>query len=619
MHTVIVGTAGHIDHGKTSMVRALTGVELDTLPEERDRGITIALGFTSMTLPDGERVALVDVPGHERLVRTMISGAHGLDAVLVVVSALEGVMPQTREHLAILDLLGVGQGAVVLSKVDLVDDELREFAEADVEEAVEGTFLEGKPVVGFSAETGEGRDELVQLLAGFQRREHRDEGPFRLPVDRVFSRPGFGTVVTGSSLGGALKDGSKVVLWPGGVAARLRGMQCHGEDAEQAKGGQRVALNLAGVDTEQVTRGDVVCAAELPATSILDVSYRHVAEVELEDGMSVRVLTGTAERVGRVHLAGSEELLAPGDKVFAQLRLDAPMSVLPGDRYVLRRTSPVDTLGGGVVLDPWAPKMRRKDRERVDKELTRLERGETVVFLERAGEQGLSDADAHRAGDAPRDALGDRVFAPTIVARLEGMLVEALATYHLDNPLTIGAGRRELRRGRLGHLPDRVFDGLVERLAAVGTVVVEGALVRAAAFQVQLTPEQEALQARIETAVGQAGLQGADPDSLREAFPSDELDALFHLLAARSSIVVVPKVGHVTVEVATDLREKLKAFFADSDVMLPTQFKEMTELTRRHAIPWLEALDRWGWTRRLAEGRGQGSALHTGPSVPSHL
>jgi selenocysteine-specific elongation factor len=613
--TVIVGTAGHIDHGKTSMVRALTGVELDTLPEERDRGITIALGFTALELDEAHRVALVDVPGHERLVRTMISGAHGLDAVLLVVSCMDGVMPQTREHLAILDLLGVHRGAVVLSKVDLADEEMRELAEADVEEAVEGTFLEGAPVVGFSAETGEGRDALLALLATFEPQAHHATGPFRLPVDRVFSRPGFGTVVTGSSLGGDVADGAKVVVLPGATPARIRGLQRHGVDADTAHGGLRVALNLAGTDRE-LSRGDVVTNGEVPCASIVDVRYRHVGETMLDDGMSVRLLSGTAERIGRIHLAG-EEVLEAGESAFAQIRLDQPLPCLPGDRFVLRRTSPVDTLGGGVVLDPWAARMRKKDTARVASELARLEAGETGVFLERAGEQGLTVSESTRAGDAARDQLGDRVFAPTIVARLEGLLLEALATYHLDHPLALGAGKRELRRGRIGHLSDRVFDGLVERLASSGTVVVEGAILRATAFRVELSDDQRRTQETIVRAVAAAGLQGTDPDKLRKDIPTPELDALFHLLAADGALLQVTKVGYVTFEAATALRGQLSAHFDGEEVLMPVAFKDLTELTRRHAIPWLETLDRWGWTKRLAEGRGEGALLREGPRVPS--
>ncbi len=609
--TLTVGTAGHIDHGKTSLVRALTGIDLDTLPEERDRGITIALGFTSLELASGRRVAFIDVPGHERLVRTMVAGAHGLDAVMLVVSAVDGVMPQTREHAAILDLLGIRQGVVVLSKVDLVDEEMLELAREDVAETLAGTALEHASVIECSTLTGQGTPELLAALDQLVPSGARTEGPFRLPVDRTFVRAGFGTVATGTALGGTLADGTRLRLLPQGMEARVRGIEVHGDSQPLARGGHRVALNLAGIERDDVPRGTMLCAEDLPVTSMIDVSYRHTSTAELADGTSVRVLHGTAERIGRFYLPNPDEILMPGSDTWAQLRLDQPLPCLRGDRFILRRTTPVETLGGGEILDPWARRLRKKDGERIASELKRLAKGDLRVLLERAGEEGLTGAEARRRGvDHLGVALGDRRFSERVVARLEGLLLDALLAFHREAPLSLGANRRELRRGRLAHLPDKVFDGLVERVAEHGAAVIEGPLVRARTFEIALTRPQQALQQQLTEAVATSGLAGSTPDGLRERFRDDALDALLRLLVADGRLLSVPKVGLVAPEHPAVLRDQLVAHFAGSDKLGPTDFKALTGLTRRHAIPWLEHLDRLGWTRRLADGRAAGSHLH---------
>jgi selenocysteine-specific elongation factor len=609
--TTVVCTAGHIDHGKTSLVRCLTGIDLDTLPEEKDRGITIALGFTALDLPDGRRVAVVDVPGHEALVRTMIAGAHGVDAAILVVSAMDGVMPQTREHLAVLDLLGIDHGLVVLSKVDLVDEELLELAMADVEDLVDGTFLAGRPMIPVSSETGQGRDALLATLATLPLRARPAQGPFRLPVDRTFVRDGFGTVVTGTSQSGRLQEGDNVRLLPSGRVARIRGIEVHGAAATEVGSGTRVALNLAGIEQEDVMRGVVVAKGGVPCPLILDTSYRHTSEdVDFEDGMPVRFLLGTTERIGRAYLTSDAGGLTKGDTSYLQVRLDGPMPCLPGDAFVLRRVSPVDTLGGGRVLDPWAPKMRRKDREQCTEELMRLEAGDKTVWLDRAGELGLDPEDwARRAPGIEVPLLGDRVVSKRVLARLKGVLINALAEFHADAPLSLGAHRRELRRGRLGHLPERLFDGLLELMNDLGTVDVHGPLVRASAFRIQLTDEQSTLQERIATTVDAAGLAGTTIRTLHETYDSPETDALSKLLVADGRLALVPQVGLVGQGPLDTLRARLLEHFDQHESMSPVDFKELSGLTRKTAIPLLEWLDRSGWTKRTLDTRVRGATL----------
>jgi selenocysteine-specific elongation factor len=606
---LVVGTAGHIDHGKTTLVRALTGHDLDALPEEKDRGITIALGFAPWDLGD-RRVGIVDVPGHERLVRTMIAGAAGIDAVLLCVSALDGAMPQTREHLAILQLLGVQTGALVITMADLVDDEeMLELAVEDVKDTVKGTFLDGAPVVVTSAVDGRGLDALADVVGSFQPRERPLDAPFRLPVDRAFQRTGFGTVVTGTTWGGRLADGDVVQLLPGDGTARVRGIEVHGVTVDEALPGRRTALNLAGIGVDAVPRGTVVAVGPVPTPQILDVRYRHLDGLApLDDRAPVRVLLGTAERLGRIVFAGDG--VEGGDTGFAQLRLEAPLPCLPGDRFVVRRPSPAETLGGGEVLDPWAPKLRVKAREVWRDQLRRLERGQRDVLLERAGEEGLSaDAWAQRGGGDEPLWLGGRAFSKVVAARLKGFLLEAMAAFHLAHPLSLGATRGELRRGRLGHLPDKVFEDLVARLAHKGQLEIDGTLMRAVGFAVAPDEGQAALQEQVYASIAGARFEGLRPKDVHGAHPEPEVLALLRLLERDGRITDVDKVGWVASPLVRGMREGLAEHFAADETLTTSAFKERFGLTRRTAIPWLEWLDARKWTQRDGDVRRRGPKL----------
>lgn len=607
MSPLVVGTAGHIDHGKSSLVRRLTGVDPDRLPEEQARGITIALGFAPLKLENGRTIGFVDVPGHEKLVRTMVSGATGLDAVLLCVSAVDGVMPQTREHLAILDLLGVRQGAVVITCADLVDADMLELAHDDVKTLVAGTFLAGAPSISWSSLADIGQSDLLAVLAAFSPVSRAKEGVFRLPVDRTFVQTGFGTVVTGTTWSGTLADGAAVTIWPDGISARVRGMQVHGLAVDAVAPGQRVALNLAGIDREEVGRGTVVSDGPLALASILDVRYTQLAgDVLVEDGMPIRVLHGTTERLGKLALAESGPL-EPGNH-WVQLRLDRPLPCLPGDHFIVRRPSPETTLGGGVILDPWAPKLRARDHDLFAAHLGRLAKGDTSVFLERAGESGIDVGEWAWRGTGGV-VLGDRVFAATVVARLDGVLLEALERYHRDQPLAQGANRRELRRERLGHLSEATFDALIDRLATAGAVAVEGPLLRFGGFSVALSHEQKLLRDKLRAAISGAGFEGIALKALAERFPEKEAVRLVQLLEASGTVVQVSALGWVGSEVLEELRTKIAAFFATHPELTPGDFKDVTGLSRKGAIPWLEWLDKARITKRVGDVRQRGPAI----------
>ena len=607
---LVIGTAGHIDHGKTTLVRALTGgTALDRLPEEQERGITIALGYGSTRLPDGRIAAFVDVPGHERLVRTMVAGATGIDAVILVVSAQEGVMPQTREHLAILELLGVTRGLIALTMVDLVDDEMVELATDDVRSLVAGTFLGDAPLVATSAVSGRGCDALLAALAALPASSRDETGPFRLPIDRAFVRQGFGTVVTGTAWSGSLDDGAIVALLPGARTARVRGMESHGESVDRVRGGRRVALNLAGVEREDVPRGTVAVHGTVPVSSMIDVRYRHLASAPvLEDGVAVRLLHGTAERLGRLHLIDGAEWIEAGTQ-FAQIRLDEPLPCLPGDRFVIRRVSPVETLGGGELVDPWAEKLRKRDKEARAEALARIVAGDRAVFLERAGELGLTPAEATARGTPPGTPLGGRVFLAAVVDRLEGLLVEAMQEFHRENQLSRGAGRRELRRGRLGHLAEPVFDGLVDRLATGGRLVVLGALVTAPGWAVSLSPARETLKAAVLATLIGCGLDGITPKDLSETHKDADLPAMLDLLEADQRVERMAGLGWMDRQALDGLHGVLHGWFAAHAAITPGEFKDLTGTTRKAAIPLLEWLDKRRWTRRVGDTRIAGPEL----------
>ncbi len=602
--TFVVGTAGHIDHGKTSLVRALTGVDLDALPEERQRGITIALGFTSLALPSGRRASFVDVPGHERLVRTMIAGASGIDAVLLCVSAVEGVMPQTREHLDILGLLGVRRGLVVLTMADLVDEEMLELAQEDALDALEGSFLERAPVLISSAETGLGLPGILAAIDALELSPRSLDGPFRLPVDRTFLQRGFGTVVTGTALSGRVQDGEELWLLPSQEKVRVRGIQVHGEKCGESHAGLRTALNLAGVERSELPRGTVLASpGQVPVCSIVDVRYRHLAGAPaLESGASVRLLLGTTEVMAVAH--GLDGDLVPGQERFVQLRTAEPLACLPGDRFVLRRESPVTTLGGGQVLDPWAPKAKRRGFLEAAEQLRRLAEGERVVLLERAGLAGLSRKEAEDRGLVQGLVLGDRVLAPGAVVELEQALLAELDGFHEQQPLALGAGRRSLRRGRLEALSPAAFDALVGRLTELARVEVEGPRLRRPDWQVRLDSTQQAAFDALLEQLTASRWEGLKAQEIEGVTPLDEL------LNLAQEWGRVEKAGPRFYASAAleELVAGVRQVLADDGELSPGRFKELSGLARRGAIPLLEWLDAKGVTRRRGDTRVPGAS-----------
>ena len=513
MKHVIIGTAGHVDHGKTTLIQALTGTNTDRLKEEQERGMTIDIGFAALRLPDGTVAGIVDVPGHERFLKNMLAGAGGVDVALVVIAADEGVMPQTEEHLAILRLLDVRNGVIALTKMDLADREWSDAIEQDIRARLHGTFLEKSPIIRVSAKTGKGIDALRRALqSAVSRAESRNADlPFRLPIDRVFTRSGFGTVVTGTLVAGTLRVGDAVEIAPLKITSRIRGLQIHGEKQKEAQAGSRVAVNLAGVEVEALERGaQIAPVGSAVSTSAFDAVLRLLpgAENGLKDPAKtgkVRLHLGTAEILGRIRLLDARDELEPGGEGYIQFRGETEFAALRGDRFVIRRYSPMQTIGGGIVLDT-APVRRRKNEAAVLQSLAAKERGTPVDLLETLllrSPLGIMQKDlAKLAGISAQDAetglavliaqqkaeiiAFERVMLTSAKGQWTRRALAALTAYHAQFPLRAGMPKEELRESLGRDMDSRAFVSLFQQWQEEKTIRVEANLARFATFAVQL-------------------------------------------------------------------------------------------------------------------------------------
>ncbi|HEX6284309.1 MAG TPA: selenocysteine-specific translation elongation factor, partial [Pyrinomonadaceae bacterium] len=511
MKSFIIGTAGHIDHGKSALVRALTGTDPDRLPEEKRRGITIDLGFADLELDD-LRLGFVDVPGHERFIKNMLAGAHGIDLLALVIAADEGVMPQTREHFDICRLLGVRNGLVVITKKDLVEEEMLPLVEEEARALVAGSFLEGAPILAVSAKTGGGLAELKTQLVEIGSRVPPRSSDFvmRLPIDRAFSMKGFGTVVTGTLISGQIAEADELELLPPGIKVRVRGLQVHGQAVKQAHAGQRTAVNLAGVDTAQMERGMVLApAGRLRPTQILDVWIDVLPGVErpVRTRSRVRLHIGAAEVLGRVTVLDGPSEIPAGGGALAQLRLESPVVALHEDRFVLRSYSPSDTIGGGKVVNPFAARHRRKEIEQTTQQLRSLMNAERPAklasFVRFSGKHGVRTSDlaaltgwtnevlAQAAAEAVKQGSvvesGGVYLSHESFAQLSNEVVGELERHHKREPLARGMVRETLREKLFAHSLPELFGAVIGQLETKGQVVSEKDVVRSSGHRVDLT------------------------------------------------------------------------------------------------------------------------------------
>ena len=633
--SVIVGTAGHIDHGKSALVRALTGRDPDRLPEEKRRGITIDLGFADLDL-DGVRIGFVDVPGHERFVKNMLAGAHGIDVVALVIAADEGVMPQTREHFDICRLLGVQRGLIVITKTDLVEEELLELVTSEVAELVAGSFLESAPIIPVSAKTASGLDQFKAALKEVSLQvPARAEGFLaRMPVDRVFAMKGFGAVVTGTLVSGTIREGDELELLPGQSRVRARGVQVHGNAVAQASAGQRTAVNLGGIDTNAIERGMVLApVSSLRSTQILDVKVSVLpgAPRALRSRARVRFHIHAAEVLARIQVLESDGQIAPGATGLVQLRLETPIAAVAGERFILRSYSPSITIAGGEILDPLAGKHRGRDLADVRHNLAILAGADPAarlsVFIAASGDLGQrkEDLKARTGWEDERlvPSLNEAIDRRLIVAcggllldqkRYTNLKVAALnevEEHHKREPLSRGLVRETLRERHFAHIPAEVFRAVMSDLETAGSLVSEKELVRTSAHVLELSGPDAELRDRINSLYELAGLE---PPTLDEALQTAGVSALqktharklLQLLLDRGSLVRVQGDLYFHSRPLTELTVTLRQFALDhpSDPSLDVAtFKELAGVSRKYAIPLLEFLDRERITRRVGDRR----------------
>ena len=631
MPHIIVGTAGHIDHGKTALVKALTGIDTDRLKEEKERGITIDLGFASLVLDATTTIGFVDVPGHERFIKNMLAGVGGIDVVMLVIAADESVMPQTREHLAICSLLRVQKGFTVLTKIDAVDGDLADLAEIEVREFLKGSFLDGAPVLRVSARTGAGIPELVDTLkTAASTIVPRDAGQiFRIPVDRCFTMKGFGTIAAGTLIAGTVKKEDEVELLPVGKTARVRGVQVHGHAVDEARAGQRTALNLQRIELEDVERGMVITAPGIFTPSrTLDVHLELLDSVDagLSGRRRIRFHTGTTELMGHVVLLG-QDTLEPGAASFARIRLERSAFVLPGDRFIIRQYSPMHTLGGGEILDAHPPRSRRSDRRLVER-LRALKDGgladKLVVFVADAGttgidEQGLvartgalparvrielrglaRDKRIQIIAEVPLTAAADDTFAAA-ASRVQ----QTLKAFHTSEPLLKGMGREDLRARSLPEASPVFFRAVLDRLAADKRIAVDQDIVHEFGREVTLGGDDGRLRQDLAARFRELGLQAPPPDDVAASVGADRATArkIVQLMLKERALVKVNESLVVDREALERLVEAVRGRKAVKATLGVGDFKELTGLTRKFAVPLLEYLDSQRITRRVGDDR----------------
>lgn len=636
MSNLVVGTAGHIDHGKSSLVRALTGIDPDRLKEEKARGITIELGFAHTTI-GGTRVAFVDVPGHERFVRTMLAGIGGIDCVLLIVAADESVMPQTREHFDICRLLRVARGIVVLTRSDLADADTRALVRQDVAELVKGSFLEHAPVLDVSSTTGEGLDRLRAVIASEADHAARRpaEGAARLPIDRVFSMKGFGTVVTGTLVSGTVKVDDALVIEPGGVAIKVRGVQVHGRAAEQAVAGQRTAINLGGIDLADVSRGET-----LMAPSTLSVTRRVDAEIDLlpgatplKHGARVRLHNGTAEVLGRVSIAGHATELAAGESALVRFRLEQPAVLTRGDRFIIRAYSPPITVGGGIVIDPapTRPGIRSEDgRASLDllrqgsggQAASKAEIEAIVAMIAAAGLAGIDEASlVSRAGVMPgrleatlREmaaagviSAGNRLVMRAAIESAERDLLVLVAAAHTANAMSDGLPREEARGRIFARVTPAVFETVVERLKARKALVGTERLALPT-HKASVAGADDRVREAIIEAYRTGGLKPPDAATVatQAKAPAAIVDKLTALLLREKVLVRLDTVifhADALAALKQEVRALKDAAPAGRATVDVASFKDRYGVSRKFAIPLLEYLDRERVTRRTGDIR----------------
>jgi len=628
---IILGTAGHIDHGKTSLIRAVSGIDTDRLKEEKQRGITIELGFAAIDLPSRTHIGIVDVPGHEKFVKNMVAGASGIDVVVMVIAADEGVMPQSREHLEICHLLGVEHGFVALSKIDMVDEEWLELVMEDVREFCQGTFLENTPIVPVSSISGEGIEAFIRTLDAYcsQIPEREPTNLFRLPADRVFTIKGFGTVITGTLISGKISTGEPVMIYPSGIKTKVRGLQVHDQSVTEAGAGMRTAINFQGIEKATVNRGDVVARSDtLRSSYMLDVEllYLESNERPIKNREQVRLHTGTSEVACNVILLDREEMIA-GEAAIVQLRLDSPVACVRDDRFVLRSYSPVRTLGGGRILNPVPRKhkrFRKKDVDRLGNLLTRDPELLIPFHVQESAYNELSLTDLsimtnlshNQLETAIQSLLSRQVLIQTdkeprryihqeTLEQFKNQVLARLSEYHRKHPLKTGMPKGELKSKFPRILSHKLFNQLIHKMVQSKTICQTENTIRLPEHEVKLAEDESDLKEKLLEVFRQAGLQ-----------PPLFKDLVNHLNIrpeiAKNIVMVLVDEGKLVkakddlffhADTLNTLQQRLVAYLRSNGEISTPAFKEMTGTSRKYTIPLLEYFDSANITIRVGDNR----------------
>jgi len=628
---IILGTAGHIDHGKTSLIKAVTGIDTDRLKEEKLRGITIELGFAFLKLPGGQLLGIVDVPGHEKFVKNMVAGATGIDIVAMVIAADEGIMPQTREHMEICALLGIKHGLVVLTKIDLVDEEWLELVIDDVKDFTRGTFLEDAPVLPVSSTTDVGLPEFIKTLDEISTLipSRSSTGIFRLPVDRVFSMKGFGTVITGTLISGKVEVGETIMIYPSRIKSKVRGIQVHNRTVNQAEAGMRTAVNFQGLEKDSVNRGGILSNPDaLQPSYMLDVSilYLHSNKKPIKNRTRVRFHTGTSEVLGILVLLDQEELL-PGETAIAQLRIDTPVAVIKDDHFVIRSYSPVRTIGGGYVLNPIPQKHKRFKPEVVEGLKGLLGSGPEDVIsyhVRASGYRGVCFSDLKIMANIPekqlhhmmQNLLSKRIIIladkenqvyihQNTFTTLKGETVVYLDNYHEANPLKTGMFKEELKSKIPAFERSKLFNMTLNQMTKNREVVQEENMVRLISHKVSLGVEQADIREKILNTYLHSGLTPPYFRELRKTLNVEESRAkdVLMLLIDEGFILKVKEDFYFHVEAVKALQKKLVDFLVSNGEITTPQFKDMTGVSRKYLIPLIEYFDAQNVTIRIGDIR----------------
>jgi selenocysteine-specific elongation factor len=629
---IVLGTAGHIDHGKTSLIKALTGIETDRLKEEKARGITIELGFASMDLPSGQHLGIVDVPGHEKFVKNMVAGATGIDIVAMVIAADEGVMPQTREHMEICSLLGIRYGMVVLTKMDMVDEEWLEMVQEDIRSFVEGTFLEDAPIVPVSSMTGQGFPDLIRTLDEIAALipERASSSLFRLPVDRVFTMKGFGTVITGTVASGTIRVGDMIMIYPSLVSSKVRGIQVHSQSTEEASAGMRTAINFQGLEKTAINRGEVVSIPDgMRNSHLVDARMHYLSSNKkpIKNRTKIRFHTGTCEIMGNLILL-EKEAIDPGETAVVQIRLESPVACVKDDRYVIRSYSPVRTIAGGEILNPFPHKHKRFREDIIDglKGLLEDDPEKAVSFhVSQAGFSGLTFNELKLMTNLTEKKLN--ALIQTLLSQknllqtdketrtfihkdtfesLSATLTDYLRTYHDANPLREGMPKGELKSKFPAELGVKLYNLLLNHLGGAGALVQEGDMVRLSDHTVALKVDQAEMKEKIMDAYVESATMPPYFKALVETlgYGFDPAKDVLLVLVNEKKLVKIKDDLYFHSQAIEGIQNKLVDFLLANKEITAPQFKDLTGgIPRKYLIPILEYFDMKNITIRVGDAR----------------